>query len=252
MRTYFSWCVGKNLSISRLPQEEKCSFQPRKLSTSPEITSLSQGEVDDWEGSNKREQVEESTATLVERAQGGDREAFGILYERFERTVFAIALRRMRNFNEAQELVQDVFMQALIKIHQLKNPVAFAGWLSSITHRMAINRMVRHRDGIALEPEVLEARQAAHGEVEEKTPIVIALENERAAKVRTGIESLRELDRETLHAFYYRGHSLLEMADEFDAPLGTIKRRLHVARNRFRATVDEYVADGEEDESDMN
>ncbi len=35
MRTYFSWCVGKNLSISRLPQEEKCSFQPRKLSTSP-------------------------------------------------------------------------------------------------------------------------------------------------------------------------------------------------------------------------
>jgi RNA polymerase sigma-70 factor (ECF subfamily) len=41
------------------------------------------------------------------------------------------------------------------------------------------------------------------------------------------------MDRETLVAFYVRGQSLLEMSEEFDSPVGTIKRRLHVARKRL-------------------
>ena len=56
--------------------------------------------------------------------------------------------------------------------------------------------------------------------------------------MRDGLGRLKELDRETLEAFYVRGHSLLEMADEFDAPLGTIKRRLHVARKRMAKEVE--------------
>ncbi|MBW8883337.1 MAG: hypothetical protein JF612_00880, partial [Planctomycetia bacterium] len=53
---------------------------------------------------------------LVRAAQRGDRQAFGELFERFERHVMAIALRRMSDFGEAQELCQDVFIQAMKKI----------------------------------------------------------------------------------------------------------------------------------------
>ncbi len=49
------------------------------------------------------------------------------------------------------------------------------------------------------------------------------------------------MDRDTLIAFYVHGHSLIEMADDFDAPLGTIKRRLHVARKRLAKEVDELA-----------
>ncbi len=42
------------------------------------------------------------------------------------------------------------------------------------------------------------------------------------------------LDRETLQAFYFEGRSLQEMSDDFRSPIGTIKRRLHTARNRLR------------------
>ena len=56
--------------------------------------------------------------------------------------------------------------------------------------------------------------------------------------MRAGLNRLRALDRETLEAFYVRGQSLLEMSDEFDAPLGTIKRRLHVARKRLAKEVE--------------
>jgi RNA polymerase sigma-70 factor (ECF subfamily) len=174
---------------------------------------------------------------LVQRAQQGDRVAFGELFERFERHVLAIAIRRLGDFAEAQELCQDVFIQALTKIGQLRQPEAFAGWLRSITNRMAINRVVRKAHDQPLDSEALELNR-----VVEETPLEFALEDERKVRVREGLAQLGEVDRETLEAFYVRGQSLVEMADEFDAPLGTIKRRLHVARKRLAKHVEELVA----------
>ena len=173
------------------------------------------------------------TECLVVRAQSGDRAAFGQLFERFERTVFSVAVRRLRHFDEAEELVQDVFVQAITKLDQLRDPECFGGWLRSITHRMAINRLVRRKPTLSTEPELLEATC-----VERATPLSVALTCERRSHVREGLKRLRDLDRETLEAFYVRGQSLLEMSDEFDAPLGTIKRRLHVARKRLAKEVE--------------
>lgn len=174
---------------------------------------------------------------LVRAAQRGSREAFGDLFERYERHVLAVALRRMGDYAEAQELVQDVFVQAMLKLDQLRQPECFGGWLRSITHRMAINRMVRRGPDLPTEPETLTATC-----VESNTPLDIMLVGEREEQVHEGLNRLRELDRETLEAFYVKGHSLLEMSDEFDAPVGTIKRRLHVARKRLAKEVEELVA----------
>jgi RNA polymerase sigma-70 factor (ECF subfamily) len=172
-------------------------------------------------------------APLVRAAQRGDREAFGQLVARFERTVFAIALRRLGDYNEAEELCQDVFLQAIMKIDQLRRPECFGGWLRSITHRLAINRLVRRAPAVPIEPEALQTRC-----VEEATPLSAALQGEQNSQVRAGLQRLRALDRETLEAFYVRGRSLMEMSDEFEAPLGTIKRRLHVARKRLAKEVE--------------
>src|SRR6187401_2671369 len=116
---------------------------------------------------------------LVRAAQRGERDAFGTLFERFERHVMGIALRRLGDYGEAQELCQDVFIQAMKKIRQLREPEAFAGWLRAITARMAINRLVRRPVDRALEPEALEASCA-----ETRTPLDDALTGERAREVR--------------------------------------------------------------------
>ena len=174
---------------------------------------------------------------LVRTAQAGDRNAFGKLVERYERTVFKEALRRLGNYAEAQELCQDVFVQALLKLHQLQNPICFGGWLRSITHRMAINRAVRRRVATAIDPEVL-----SNICVERQTPLASVLDRERRLQVREGLVRLRAMDRETLTAFYVHGQSLTEMSDTFDAPVGTIKRRLHVARKRLAKEVEGQVA----------
>jgi RNA polymerase sigma-70 factor, ECF subfamily len=165
---------------------------------------------------------------LVEAAQAGDRDAFGELATRFEPMVYAIAYRRLGNHAEAQELSQEVLVKAMQKIEQLKVPAAFGGWLRSITVRLAINRQVRRAPSIATEPQTLEAKC-----IEPRTPLDAVLASERAQQVRGGLARLGELDRTTLEAFYVRGESLAQMSASFEAPIGTIKRRLHVARKRL-------------------
>jgi RNA polymerase sigma-70 factor (ECF subfamily) len=173
---------------------------------------------------------------LILRAQNGDREAFGQLAQRYERSVFLTALRKLNNEAEAQELTQEVFVQALRKIRQLRDPECFSGWLRSMTRRMAINRIVRSGPLFSAESDKLEATCIDH-----ETPLTSALSNERAGQVRAGLRRLGKLDRQTLVAFYVRGQSLLQMSDEFRSPVGTIKRRLHVARKRLAKELEDLA-----------
>ncbi len=176
-------------------------------------------------------------AELVVAAQAGDRDAFGELFESFERQVFAIGLRRLGDYCEAQELCQDVFVQAILKLDQLRDPACFGAWIRSIAHRMAINRAVRRRGDVAAEPAILDAVGA-----DEVTPLAQVLAGEREDQLRHGLARLGELDRQTLEAFYVEGRSLQEMSGDFQAPLGTIKRRLHVARKRLAKEVEPLTA----------
>lgn len=166
---------------------------------------------------------------LVIQAQAGDRNAFGELVKQYESIIFAIIFRRLRNRSEALEVTQEVFMRAMRKIDQLREPDRFEGWLKRIAVRMAINRAVRRPNEIMQSPEsfggLTESRQA---------PLENVLQSEQAGQVRSGLCQLRPLDRETLLAFYFEGQSLKEMSVRFSSPIGTIKRRLHTARNRLK------------------
>jgi len=186
---------------------------------------------------NERHLTQATVAELARAAQAGDRDAFGELVVRFERAVFATALRRLRNYAEAEELTQDVFLKAFEKLGQLREPEAFAGWLKSIAGRMAINRAVRRPPVITCEASALEGFGA-----DTVAPLAAVLKAEQAGEVRQGLMKLKALDRQTLEAFYVHGQSLAEMAARFRAPVGTIKRRLHVARKRLAKQVEDPLA----------
>ena len=165
---------------------------------------------------------------LVLAAQRGDRQASGELVVRYERAVYAAVFRRLGNHAETQELCQEVFIQALRKIGQLRDPRCFGGWIRSIANRMAINRALRRGPVTSAEQGTFEVFC-----VDRETPLGAALSREREDQVHVGLKRLRTMDRETLKAFYFDGHSLIEMSEKFDSPVGTIKRRLHTARKRL-------------------
>ncbi len=193
-------------------------------------------------------------AETVVRAQAGDREAFGELVEQFERTVHAICLRRLGNPSEALELTQEVFLHVMKRLDQLREPERFAGWLRQVAARMAINRATRRVQPPSVDSEVLEAA----GE-HRPAPLDELIARERAQRLHAGLARLKALDRETLVAFYIQGQSLVEIADDLDVPIGTIKRRLHTARKRLKAELESAVADAadwsdgpEEDDPDFD
>ena len=77
-------------------------------------------------------------AGLVRAAQGGDRSAFGALYEQYARMVHGILLAHVP-YSEAEDLVQDVFIRALQQLRSLREPEAFGSWLASIARRAAVD-----------------------------------------------------------------------------------------------------------------
>jgi len=175
---------------------------------------------------------------LVLRAQAGDRSAYGELVERFQPTVYAVALARLRNPSEAQELAQEVFLHAMRKLPQLREIAAFAGWLRQITVRMAINRVTRRGPLHKVEAEVLDNAEAT-----DANPLESMVKAEQAAELHRCLELLKPVDRATLVAFYIRGRSLKQMSREFETPVGTIKRRLHVARNRLKEQLEKALGE---------
>jgi RNA polymerase sigma-70 factor (ECF subfamily) len=174
---------------------------------------------------------------LVLRAQAGDRGAYGALVERFQPTVFAVALARLRNPTEAQELAQEVFLHGMTKLPQLRDAQCFAGWLRQITVRMALNRLTRRGPLRKVEADVLDTVAAGGA-----GPVDQLVKSEQAAALYKGLERLKPVDRATLVAFYLRGRSLKQMSREFETPVGTIKRRLHVARNRLKKALERGTA----------
>jgi RNA polymerase sigma-70 factor (ECF subfamily) len=81
-------------------------------------------------------------ARLVRSAQAGDGDAFGELYQRFARMVHGIVLARIAR-TEVDDVVQDVFVAALERITELREPAAFGGWLAAIARHRATDRWRR-------------------------------------------------------------------------------------------------------------
>jgi RNA polymerase sigma-70 factor, ECF subfamily len=174
---------------------------------------------------------------LIDQAKTGDRAAYGELVTRFEASVFAMALARVRDPLEAQELAQEVFIHAMRKLPQLRDNRCFAGWLRRITARMAINRLTRRGILFGAASEGLDGVAASV-----RSPDELAELGEAKLGLHDGLTKLKKLDRDTLEAFYIRGRSLKQMSREFDSPIGTIKRRLHVARARLKDVLDDSTA----------
>lgn len=76
------------------------------------------------------------TAALVASARAGNREAFGTLYERFARLVHGILLAGAQR-DDVQDLTQEVFLRAMRRLHTLRDPAAFGGWLATMARNEA-------------------------------------------------------------------------------------------------------------------
>ncbi len=121
--------------------------------------------------------------------------------------------------------MQEVFFARDAKLPQLREPACFGAWLHKITVRVSINRATRRPPLLTAEAEILEGR----GKPARTPPLEEMVDRERRDLVRSAIEGLRPIDRSALEAFYLK-ERVGGDCQRVGIPLGTIKRRLHVAR----------------------
>jgi RNA polymerase sigma-70 factor (ECF subfamily) len=177
-------------------------------------------------------------AELLRRAGSGDETAFLVLYERHRGAVFRFAYRLLGSSQLAEEITHDCFL-ALIR-----NPGCYQADRASLrTYLCAAARNLSYkqlrRKGVETAVEEVPEPEQDGGAPE---PLRRLLDDEVVEEVRRAVSDLPPLQREALILFEYEELSLAEIARVVEADVGTVKSRLHRARERLRRTLSPWMA----------
>ncbi|NKB71048.1 MAG: sigma-70 family RNA polymerase sigma factor, partial [Candidatus Latescibacteria bacterium] len=180
--------------------------------------------------------VQRNDADLVAAALAGGPEAFNPIVERYRGEVFSVALVRLGDFDEAEDVAQHVFIEAFARLHTLRDPNRLAPWLRSATIHRSIDALRQRRDDLDLDETESQLTSGI-------TPDVELERNLLRQQVLNAIGRLSKAQRETTTLFYLGGYALQEIAAMQEIPVGTVKRRLHDARTRLKMEMLKMVED---------
>jgi RNA polymerase sigma-70 factor (ECF subfamily) len=173
----------------------------------------------------------ESMHEKVKRAKTGDPIAFGELVKMFQDAVYGVAYSMLGNFEDAQDIAQDVFLQAWCHLSSLKEETKFPNWLFRITKNRCMNFLKQAKLDIAELEEAYTVQDRLPGPLEQIE------KKELADRVLASVRVLPEQLRLTTTLFYINGYTVNEIAEFLEAPAGTIKRRLHDSRQRLKESI---------------
>lgn len=174
---------------------------------------------------------EDNLASVVTCARDGDPDAFGVLVRRFQDMAVGYGYSILRDFQLAEDAVQEAFLDAYRNLSNLREPMAFPGWFRRIVFKHC-DRIIR-RPALASVP--LETVNAQVSGV----PSEVASMEQREIKDRLleAVDRLPEHERAATMLYYLSGYSQKEVATFLDVPETTIKKRLHAARSQLRESL---------------
>lgn len=174
---------------------------------------------------------------LVREALSGSQSAYRELVHRFERPVFNLVARMVRDRGMAEDLSQDAFVKAFSRLETFKpDQGKFSNWLFKIAHNTAIDHLRRSElETVPLDSPVEEGPDF-HATLPDDTalsPYEAAVRGDLAAALTGAIERLRPEYREVVVLRHQEGLAYEEIAEITELPLGTVKTHLHRARKEL-------------------
>ena len=179
--------------------------------------------------------MKNNDAQLIRRVLEGDDTAFSVLVRKYQRSVHALAWRKIGDFHIAEDITQDTFLQAYQKLSTLKKPQRFASWLYVIAANYC-KMWLRKKH---LSTQSLEDTNSAQLEKATYSGYVIA-ENERTTAeaqrevVKKLLAKLQESDRTVITLYYLGGMNYEQISEFLGVSVSAIKSRLHRARQRLK------------------
>lgn len=179
--------------------------------------------------------IEDQEWALIRQAREGDAASFGDLVRRHERTVYSVVYRMVRSRDEADDLVQDVFVSAWRSLGSFRGDAHFATWLHRIAVNAALKRIqaLKRRQGVSLDdPGVAIGEQVSSDDGE--GPLASVLSAEQREAVRKSLDALSGKHRMTVVLYYFEQYSCDEIARVMQCSVGTVWSRLHYACKKLK------------------
>lgn len=186
--------------------------------------------------------IDDPDAELVERWQGGDEAAFAVLVRRHERRVFGLLMRMLGDRDDALDVAQEAFLSLHRHGHRFRREARF----STFVYRVAANAALNRRRSLGRR----RAREEAHARGQEagfdrpqspRDPEDAAVGAEAQEQVQRALLELSDDLRMALVLYDLEGQSYGEIAQALQIPEGTVKSRIHRARNALREHLRSFV-----------
>ena len=178
-------------------------------------------------------------AQLIDDTLAGDRTAFGELVRRYQGRLFNTLMHVVGSREEAEDVSQEAFVQAFVKLDSFKGRSAFYTWLYRIAFNVSVSRRRRKRSEVSMDLH----RERTGDEPEDvgEGPSEQLLRAEQVRLVRAAINVLNEEHRAILVLREMEGCDYETIADILDMPMGTVRSRLHRARLQLREQLKEML-----------
>jgi RNA polymerase sigma-70 factor (ECF subfamily) len=178
-------------------------------------------------------------AQLIDEALDGKSAAFGQLVRKYQDRLYNTVAHVVGCRDEAEDVVQEAFIQAFVKLASFRRDSAFYTWLYRIAFNTAVSRRRRRKTELSVERgrEALGVEPLDEGDA----PDDRLLREERVGQVRQALSALSEEHRAILVLREMEGCCYETIADILDLPIGTVRSRLHRARVQLREELKEAL-----------
>ncbi|QDT62143.1 ECF RNA polymerase sigma factor SigW [Stieleria bergensis] len=187
-------------------------------------------------------QRESTELELIDRALAGDRSAFSELVQRNQERLFASMMQVTGSPEEAEEVVQEAFIRAFIKLDSFQKNSQFFTWIYRIAFNSALTRQRKKRAKISLD-QIREEKGMEvvgdHATVDEPM-----LRDERVQMVRQAIDTLTHEHRQILILREMDEFAYEEIAEILQISIGTVRSRLSRARNQLKLAIESMESEG--------
>ena len=181
---------------------------------------------------------------LVCEAQSGDSAAISVLYEKYKNEVYSIAMRETKNRALSDDIVQETFVEVILKINDLKNPASFPSWLKIMAYHQC-TRYYKKKETVH-EITAIENDEgwSVFDAVEETNASFIPDEaldqKEFKNTILAMIDDLPDVQRSALHMFYFEELPLKVIAEVQDVSVNTANTRLNRGRKAIKNSIEQY------------
>lgn len=174
----------------------------------------------------------QSDTRLIDRILAGEHEAYAALVERYERQARTAALRIVQDSHIADDVAQEAFVAAFESLASLRNSSRFGGWLLGIVQRQAARALRKRCRSPALVGDVgAHCDPESNGRASPETLELLEL-----------VDHLPEQERVVIALRHFDGHSVQEIAEITDRPVGTVTKQLSRAHQRLRTWLGEEIS----------